>query len=58
MKRSRLFPHSQAIAGRKLFKAFLKLRSVCCGAGLSIIGENLLAAELLGQGTRNKKIDI
>ena len=44
------FPDSQAVACSELFNALLKLRSICCGAGLSIIGKNLLAAELLQRG--------
>ncbi len=44
------FPNSQTVACSELFKAFLKLRSICCCAGLSIIGKDLLAAELLQRG--------
>lgn len=41
------FPHGQAIACSKLFKAFLKLRPICRRAGLPIVGKDLFAAVLL-----------
>jgi hypothetical protein len=44
------FPDNQAIACSELLKALLKLWSVRGGAGLPIIGKNLLAAELLQRG--------